>query len=622
MAELLLVATGISAWLAVYNLVVFTIRRQRLSLWVGLWSLVSVVYQAGRHFELAGRTEWLPLLDQACFASALCLILLVALIVQEMTQSRDFPWLIKVLSAVLLAGWVLSLGSNLILADSLDSYVTSAGRTVVFTRVGPLYAPLLTGATLGALWFVVAMVRRSTSLSRREKGVWLFALGGYQLLGGNDVLLFSGVNRLLFPSLPGQTTFEFAAVALAVALSLRMARRSEFSQQELESLVLDRTQQLQGALSEARKAVEAKAAFLASMSHEVRTPLNGIIGLTQLMLDESLPPALEERLGLVLRSGQTLKALVDDVLDFSKLDARGLTISRGTFDPLATLQDVVALYEGNARSKGLRLSLEHHNVPAHVVGDEQRVRQIVSNLVNNAVKFTEHGGVTLTARATRETDQRAQLTISVADTGRGVSEADQARLFKPFSQVGVAMNAPGQGGTGLGLVISRELAQLMGGAITLTSAVGAGSTFTLGLAVDVSAWEAPPAALKASPSHARYEARVLVAEDNPINRLVTEGLLKSLGLEPTLVVDGAEAVRAASGGQFALVFMDCQMPQLDGFEATRQLRAVGYATPIIALTAFASNADRERCLASGMNDYLTKPLRRTDLDVVLARFLA
>jgi signal transduction histidine kinase/CheY-like chemotaxis protein len=623
MADLLLVASGISAWLAVYNLVVYAIRRQRLSLWVGLWSTVSFVYQLARHMQLGrGADTSLSLIDSVCFASAVCLIPLIVLAIQELTQSRRFPRAGLAFAALAVVVLPLHAATDLFIGSTFDTYTNFHGAQVAFTKVGPLYAPLLMPLSLTAFVFGVLMVIQTNTLSRREKVVWLGAMGTYQLVGGNDLMLFSGLTRWLAPNVPGQSLFEFGVVGMAVALSLRTARRAEFSQQQLESLVHQRTQQLEDALTEARAAVESKAAFLASMSHEVRTPLNGIIGLTELLLDETLPEPVKERLSLVLRSGHTLKGLVDDVLDFAKLDAKGLTLSNAPFEPALVLEDVVALFAGNAQARGLSLARDAHDLPTLVMGDQQRVRQVLSNLVSNAVKFTERGSVRVAARAERTGDRAAVLHFDVIDTGSGISTEDQAKLFRPFSQVGVGISAPGQGGTGLGLAICRELARLMGGDVSLASEPGRGSTFTLWLPVEVRAWRAATSKTDLPKVTNRYHARVLVAEDNPINRLVTDGLLRSLGLEPTMVNDGLQAVTAANGGAFALIFMDCQMPELDGFEATRRLRKGGYERPIIALTAYASDEDRQRCLASGMTDYLTKPLRKQELDVVLARYLS
>jgi signal transduction histidine kinase len=624
MAELLLVATGVSAWLAVYNLAVFAVRRQPLSLWVGLWSTVSMVYQYARHEQLA-LPDGVPvdrLWDWLCFASALALVPLIFLAVQELSGASLPRYSRRGAGLGFVGLLALHSVSLLFIGEGEGWYRDWSGQVVRFTNVGPLYVPVLTLLSVGALIPALRMVLRSQSLRRGEKAAWLGATVLYQGLGGNDVMLFSGVTHWAFPSLPGQSLFEFGVVGMAVAFSLRTALRAELSQQQLESQVRQRTLELERALVDARVAANVKAAFLASMSHEVRTPLNGILGLTQLLLDDDLTPRVRDRLELVLRSGTTLKGLVDDVLDFAKLDAHRLKLVSNVFSPSQVLGDVVALYEGTASSRGLRLSVEAQRLPARVEGDEQRLRQVLANLVNNAVKFTNHGGVRVGAQVERLAEQnRCVLRISVVDSGPGISPEDQARLFQPFSQVGVSVDAPGRGGTGLGLAISRELTQLMGGEVSCQSVVGEGSTFSLALPLLVTAWD-EPVAVRPPERPNRYRARVLVAEDNPVNRLVADGLLRSLGIEATLVDDGQFAVDALHAGTFELVLMDLQMPRLDGLEATRRLRSEGVSTPIVALTAYASDDDRARCLEAGMTDYLTKPLRKKDLDLLLSRYVA
>lgn len=609
---LIAAASGVSAWLAVYNLVVFAVRRQRLSLWVMLWSAASLAYQGARFGQLTAETDVRrALMDQLCFATAVVLIPLLSLAIGELTgvKRRATRWIIAVSGVAL----VLHATTDLFIGRTPSSFQSFTGKAVLFTQVGPLYAPLLIPLSLGALAVGIGMVRASTSLTRREKLMWLGAMVAYQLVGGNDVLLFSGLQHWLLPGSPAHTLFEFGAVGMALALSLRTAHRSETSQQQLESLVHERTAALERALEEARRAAQAKSAFLASMSHEVRTPLNGIIGLTEMSLDEA-GPALREKLELVLRSGRQLKVMVDDVLDFARLDARRLVLAPVVFRPASTCEDVVALFDANARSRGLTLTLEARGLPEHVEADEVRLRQILSNLVANAVKFTERGGVTVVVTL----EEGPALRVAVRDTGPGISPEDQARLFQPFTQVGVAMNSPGLGGTGLGLAISRQLAELMSGAISLESRVGEGSTFVLTLPVKLATAPTP------APEHAqhrRFQGRVLVAEDNPVNRLVAAGLLKTFGVSPVLVEDGEAAREAGAKGAWDLVLMDCQMPRLDGFEATKRLRAEGVVAPIVALTAFASDEDRAKCLACGMNDYLTKPLRRAELGALLERYL-
>jgi len=623
MAEILLITSGLSAYLAIYNGLAWLMRRgQRLSLWLALWSGLSFVYQLARYRqERFGQAGALYLLDWLCFAIAAGLIPLIFTTIRELAASRDFPRAPRLLGGGLAVVLGLHATTRLFITDQVETYLDLSGGLAAYSRVGPLYVPVLSGASLLAAVLLVRIVRRSREFSPGERRLWVGAILLYEVLGSNDLLLFSGLSQRLLPSAPKQPLFEFGVVGLAMALSLRLARRAEATQAQLEELVDRRTRELEAALAEARSAVESKATFLSSVSHEVRTPLNGIIGLTELMLDDPLPELARQRLELVRRSGKTLKALVDDVLDYSRLDANRLQLASEEFSLRETLLDVVHLYEGMAQQKGLTLSAELKGLPGRVKGDELRLKQVTANLVSNAVKFTVAGGVRLLARTRpRDEEGRVVLQVEVHDTGPGMTLEEQACLFKPFSQVGVSMTHPGAGGAGLGLAISRELLTLMGGEVEVRSAPGQGTVFSFLVPLEVRSWATPPPVAAPSPPR-RFQGQVLVAEDNPVNRLVAEGMFRSVGLEATLVVDGAQAVAAVRGGAFGVVFMDCQMPELDGLEATRRLRASGCTVPIVALTAFASAEDRARCLEAGMSDYLTKPLRRPELCAVLERYL-
>lgn len=626
MLEILLITSGLSAYLAIYNGVIWLMRRsQRVSLWLALWSGLTFLYQLFRY-----RQERFPLdepgslylVDWVCFGLAAALIPVIMLAVRELARSEDYPHLPRVAALGLAAVLALHAGTQLFITEGVSYYRDFSGQLASYSTVGPLYVPVLLAGSLSAVVLLVRILRRSPEFSPSERRLWIGAVLLNQAMGGNDLLLFSGLMEKMLPWLPKQPVFEFGVVGLAVALSLRLARRAEATQAQLEDLVERRTRELEAALREARSSVESKAAFLSSVSHEIRTPLNGIIGLTELLLDDPLPEAVRERLELVRRSGKTLKALVDDVLDYSRLDANRLQLTSEEFSLKETLLDVVQLYEGMAQQKGLTLAAEVKSLPGRVRGDELRLKQVTANLVSNAVKFTVNGGVRLVTRALpAEDDQRkVVLQVEVHDTGPGMTPEEQSRLFRPFTQVGVSMTHPGAGGAGLGLAISRQLLTLMGGEVGVRSTPGRGTVFSFSVPLEVLCWPTPPPVAAAAPPQ-RFQGRVLVAEDNPVNRLVAQGTFRSVGLEATLVSDGLQAVVAVLGGSFGVVFMDCQMPELDGLEATRRLRAAGCTVPIVALTAFASTEDRARCMEAGMSDYLTKPLRRTELCAVLERYL-
>ncbi|MFO0627693.1 MAG: ATP-binding protein [Polyangiales bacterium] len=377
----------------------------------------------------------------------------------------------------------------------------------------------------------------------------------------------------------------------------------------------------------AQAALAARSAFLATMSHEIRTPMNGVLGMAQLLEDSGLEGERLEWVRTLRRAGEALLTVLNDVLDLSKIEAGRLSVEQLPFDLEALLRECVRLFTPRAQQSGITLRCDLGALTgASVRGDPTRVRQVLANLVGNAVKFTERGEVVLSAHGGDDDLVR----IVVRDTGIGMSPEVLGRLFEPFSQADHSF-ARRYGGTGLGLAISSRLAQLMGGRLTATSEAGVGSTFTLELplprcAAAVAPREtrlpapAPRPSLRVTPAR----GRVLGAEDNEVNRKLLQRFLQRLGFEAVLVNDGAAAVEAVAREDFDAVLMDCQMPEVDGFEATARIRlreGPEARVPIIALTANAMQGDRERCLAAGMDDYLTKPLRMHELEAMLVRWI-
>ncbi|MET0348567.1 MAG: ATP-binding protein, partial [Rhizobacter sp.] len=374
------------------------------------------------------------------------------------------------------------------------------------------------------------------------------------------------------------------------------------------------------ALRLAQRQSIVKDQFLATMSHEMRTPLHGILGLTRALREKQPDTA---QLALVERAGEHLLTLINDALDFSKLEAGQVRLVPQTFDLAALVDDVVSLSMLPASEAGLLLESRHHLPrPCLVVGDPARLRQILHNLVGNAVKFTETGRITVVVQHNADV---GRARIAVHDTGVGIAPEHLSVIFDAFQQADGSFTRR-FAGTGLGLTIARELARAMGGDLLVTSQVGQGSVFTLKLdlprpVVDVPVGEAPPA-----PPPRALGGRVLLAEDNPVNALVAEALLRKLGIDVTVVEDGEKAVEAFRTGRPDLVLLDCQMPVVDGLEAARRIRALEAAegwprTPMVALTANAFEGDRADSLAAGMDDHLAKPFKDDDLGRLLATYL-
>jgi len=392
----------------------------------------------------------------------------------------------------------------------------------------------------------------------------------------------------------------------------------------------------------AEAASRAKSEFLATMSHEIRTPMNGVLGMTQLLRDTVFDTRQRHYLDTIYKSGQHLLALINDVLDFSKIEAGRLELDRHDFDLARAVSDVTDLLGERAQQKGLTFTVEvDEAVPRLIRGDSGRLKQVLTNLIGNAIKFTEKGSIRVqlhpvttestassgSSSSAQVTPKGASLRFEISDTGIGIAPADQERIFEAFSQAD-SSHARKYGGTGLGLPISRQLVELMGGVLTLKSEPARGSTFSFVLTFDPPRGEPTAGLPRPSPSSLpRLQGQVLLVEDNPINLVVARAMLKSFGLQTIEAHDGEEAMRKIAHGHFDLILMDCQLPGVDGYEATRRIREEETAAndashvPIVALTANAIQGDRERCIAAGMDDYLAKPFRKEDLHAVVARWL-
>ena len=425
---------------------------------------------------------------------------------------------------------------------------------------------------------------------------------------------------------PGVETVLAIGPVMALALLIKVVI-TEIKDNELAAINARQAEliaALEVAGERARAASDAKSNFLAVVSHELRTPMNGVLGAAQLLESTTdLGEAQQNYVSIIRRSGESLLVLLNDILDLTKIEAGRMEVDAAETSMADLVERSVGPFEAQAAAKGLDFEVTRQgDLPHRLTTDALRVAQIVQNLLSNAVKFTPEGKVELTIGGRRIGERRARLDFAVSDSGVGIAAADQSKLFQPFTQVD-ASSTRGYGGTGLGLSICRKLAQLLGGDIGLTSTQGVGSTFTLTLEVDVESWEATPVAERTGETIAAAAGplNVLVVEDHPVNRMVLQAWLTSMGHACAMAENGREALDAAAEAPFDVIIMDVNMPVMDGLTATRALRGgdgPNRETPVAVLSASARPEDHASGFAAGADAYVDKPVDFAALARVLA----
>ena len=462
----------------------------------------------------------------------------------------------------------------------------------------------------------------------------LFYIGGviYYTLSGMTLFLLGAIIMTAFRinrSSSDALRLSFKNEDLIKNLT-RASRDMERLNQSLTSEiehVKNIEEELKKARDHAEKMSRTKGEFLANMSHEIRTPMNGVIGTLQLLEDTTLTESQHEYVKVAYKSADALLSILNDILDLSKIEAGKLEFESIPFDLREIVNDVVVLHALKAEQTGIYLRSEiDKGIPERVVGDPTRIRQVLVNLISNAIKFTKKGGVDVRVKLKLKDENEVLIRVEIEDTGIGIPSSKHQKLFLAFSQADGSTTRK-HGGTGLGLTIVRQLIEMMHGNLGIDSEVDKGSKFWFVIPLGVAKKENAPLPKSTEPvEKIVLQGRILLVEDNPINQMVAKKMLEKTGLQSELAANGKEALDLLKQGKFDAVLMDCQMPEMDGFEATRMWREHEQTEhsghlPIIAMTANVMEGDRDRCIDSGMDDYLGKPVRQNELASVLQKWI-
>ncbi len=456
------------------------------------------------------------------------------------------------------------------------------------------------------------------SLMRKRKKTKYLPVIFVSAIHQSDLHIIKGIETGAVDFIPKPIIPEILAGKVKIFLDLY------FQKQELKDLLIkleENNRELEIQKIKAEEATRVKAMFLANMSHEIRTPLNGIIGISKILEESGLKPNQKELTEIITSSGENLLSIINDILDFSKIESGQIRLENIEFNLTTIIGNIVKLLKFNADDKKLKLLVDIDKaIPETLIGDPYRLNQILTNLVNNAIKFTEKGSVKILVELVKSEAGKADLCFKVVDTGIGISKNGSKKLFKEFSQTESSTTRK-YGGTGLGLAISRNLVSLMNGTIGVNSEPGNGSEFWFRLTFKYR--EKQPVVEKKEEPDIPGDIKILYAEDNPVNQRVTQLLLNQIGVKCDIAANGEKAFEMFRENQYDLILMDMQMPELDGIESTKKIRLYeknkGITNPvfIIAVTANAFSEDKDKCLSAGMNDFISKPFKISELKKII-----